>query len=572
MRSEILASLITAMFAFLVLGLFTTQVLNYDLYFVQSQNNFIRIIPIEAPRGRILDRNGTVLVTSRLSLDVSCIYQEVGKKDLFIREVSTLLKEPPRRVIRSMEKASERPFAPVTIFEDVDKERAMALEELDGVLRGLVIEPRSKREYVFGTAGAHLFGYLGEINEEELDRLKAYGYRMRELMGRSGLEKYYNNYLMGSDGGEQVEVDSRGRRIGVLGLKEPVPGKDLSLTLDMRLQLTADSLLGGRHGAVIVMDPRDGEILAMASHPAFDPNTFVRPMGHGSRLALLHDRSKPLLNRAISGLYAPGSIFKIVVASAALEMKRITRSTSFHCPGSYSLGHAVFRCWKEGGHGGQNVLEAIKNSCNVFFYNTGRAVGVDGIESYALKFGFGRPTGIDLPEEAAGLVPGRVWKAIARKDEWYEGETVNYAIGQGYLSVTPLQVLRATALVANGGKLVRPFVVKQIGPIEVGNARLQHVDISPETLRIVREGMLKVVQDQDGTGRRARVDGVLIGGKTGTAQNPQGATHAWFTGFAPWKDPSVSIVVIIEHGGKGGIGAADIARGLFGKAKEFGYL
>ena len=529
MRQEVVTLIMTVMFVLVLLGLIYAQVLNHETYYTQSQNNFIRIVPIDGPRGRIFDRNDQIVVNDRLSLDVSCIYQEIGQSSSFIQILNKMLNMPPKDIIRCLEKARERPFAPVTLAEDVEKEKAISLEELEPGVRGVVIESKSKRDYVYADAAAHVCGYLGEINEEELRRLKEYGYRMRDLIGRSGLEKFYNNYLMGLDGGEQIEVDSSGRHVKLLGLREPVPGKDVWSTIDIRLQLLAEKLLEGKVGSIIVMDPRDGQIFAMASHPSYDPNIFVQPKEYAQRQRLLRDRSKPFLNRAISGVYAPGSVFKIVTACAALETKKISRYTRFNCTGSYSLGGTVFRCWKEGGHGPQDITDAIKNSCNVFFYNTGKLLGADALESYALRFGFGKPTGVDLPEEAAGLVPGRLWKMIAKKETWYDGETINYAIGQGYLVVTPIQILRMTACIANGGKLVRPFVVKRIGSVEVGSPRLQDIELSADTVRIIKDGMFKVVNDDSGTGRRAKVEGMLICGKTGTAQNPHGTPHAWFT-------------------------------------------
>ncbi len=572
-KEEAIMTMISGMFALLLLGLVYTQVLNYETYFTQSQRNFIRVLPIDGPRGRIFDRNGRILVNNRISFDVSCVYQEIGPKDAFIKTVSGILGVPARQIIKALNRASESSLsAPVVICEDIDSKKAIALEELESDLQGLMVENRSKRDYILADSGAHIFGYLGEINEEELERLKDYGYRMRSLIGRSGVEKYFNNYLTGIDGGEQIEVDSKGRRVNVLGLKEPVAGKDIWLTVDTRLQLLADKLLANKTGAIRVMDVHDGALLAMASRPSYDPNIFIDPDGGGERLRLLRSPSKPLVNRALGGLYPPGSIFKIVVACAGLETKRISRSTRFVCPGRFSLGSAVFHCWKELGHGSQDIVEAIKNSCNVFFYNTGRALGVDTIESYAVKLGFGRPAGIELQEESAGLVPGRLWKMIALKDAWYEGETVNYAIGQGYLLVTPIQIIRMTAAVANGGRLVRPYIVKRIGAVDVSGMRFQDTGISQETLRIVREGMKRSVQDDSGTGRRARVEGLSIGAKTGTAQNPKGAPHAWFTGFAPWDDPKIAIVIIIEHGGKGGIGPADMAHQIFAEVKDAGLV
>ncbi len=281
---------------------------------------------------------------------------------------------------------------------------------------------------------------------------------------------------------------------------------------------------------------------------------------------------RPLSNRAISGLYPPGSVFKIVTAAAALETKKITRATHFFCSGSYRLGKAKFDCWKEEGHGSQNIIQGFMNSCNVFFYNTGRAAGVDSIEAFAKIFGFGKPTGIALPDEVKGLVPGKAWKRIQRKGVWYEGETLNYAIGQGYLLVTPIQILDMMTAVANKGSLVKPYTVKRIDSSYIEAGKPKKIGLKSDTIRIIREGLLEVVNNEAGTGRRAKIEGVLVAGKTGTAQNPQGKTHAWFSGFAPFPDPKICLVVFLEHGGKGGLEPAEIAGGIFEEARRKGCI
>jgi penicillin-binding protein 2 len=261
-----------------------------------------------------------------------------------------------------------------------------------------------------------------------------------------------------------------------------------------------------------------------------------------------------------------------VISSAALQLKRIGSQTRYNCTGSYILGKGKFDCWKEGGHGQQNVTDALMNSCNVFFYNTGKALGVDNIEEYARIFGLGKKTGIDLPDEASGIVPGRMWKKIHRKDSWYEGETINYAIGQGYLLVTPIQILEMMSVVANKGELVKPFVVKRIGSEDTVRMTGRKINIDERVIRIVREGLYKVVNGENGTGKRARVEGLTAAGKTGTAQNPLGRTHAWFSAFAPFDNPRLCLVVFLEHGGKGGLQPSEIAKGIFEEAKNRGYF
>lgn len=560
-------------FVFLMAGLLYTQILRYNFYSRLSKNNVIRIIPIDGPRGTIFDRRGIPLVSNRLSFDVAVVYQELKRQEEFIRLLNDALGIPREKIIESLVKASVKPYAPVTILEDIQKDKAIYLEEASTEMGGVLIETRSRRHYIYEDTASHLFGYLTEITEDELEALEDYGYRAKDLIGRAGVEKYYDKYLTGIDGGMQIQVDNKGRQRKVLGLKEPSSGKDIYLTVDISIQALCDKLLGEKQGAIIVMDPRSGEILALSSHPAFDPNVFVKAGASHERLRLIKDKKgRPLSNRAISGLYAPGSVFKIVVASGALNAKKISPATHYFCNGSYALGNAKFDCWKEEGHGMQDVTDGLMNSCNVFFYNTGRAMGVDNIEASAKSFGFGRPTGIDLPDEVGGLVPGRLWKRLHKKDTWYEGETVNYAIGQGYLLVTPIQVLEMMTVMANRGSLIRPRLVKQVGSTILSNSKPKAIGLKDQVIQKVRQGLFKVVNNEHGTGRRAYVEGVAAAGKTGTAQNPLGRTHAWFAGFAPYDDARLCLVVFLEHGGKGGIEPAEIARGIFAEAKAKGYI
>ena len=573
MRDRVPLTVITALFVLLGVSLFYTQIVRFPYYSRLAKNNSIRIIPIDGPRGNIFDRNGKLLVTSRLSFDVALIYQEINDMARLKAVLKDTLGISQADFSQALERAARRPYAPVTMAEDIEKDKAICLEEASFDISGIVVQTRSKRNYIYGGVGSHVFGYLSEVTEEELEGLKDYGYRMRDLIGRGGIEKYYDVYLKGVDGGTQIEVDSRGRQMRLLGLKEPSSGKDVHLTIDIDLQSVCDKLLGAHKGAVIVINPKTGEVLSLVSHPAFDPNIFVKPNASSARLHLLKDKiGRPMSDRAISGLYAPGSVFKIVTASAALNSKRITPNTHFFCPGSYRLGRAKFDCWKDSGHGSQNVIGGLMNSCNVFFYNIGRATGVDLLETYAKLYGFGKLTAVDLPDEVKGIVPGRAWKRLHRNDTWYEGETLNYAIGQGYLSVTPIQVLDMMAVMANRGSLVKPYLVRRIGSTDIAPAKTKNIGLKDDTIRLVRKGLFEVVNNENGTGKRAKIEGSLVAGKTGTAQNPQGRTHAWFTGFAPYDDPRICIVVFLEHGGKGGMEPAEIAHGILSEAKTKGYL
>lgn len=573
MRDRFLIAAISVLFFLLAASLFYNQILLYGYYSKLSRNNSIRVLPLEGPRGNILDRTGRPLVTNRLSFDAAIMYQEIRDREKLVRLLRDVLGMTGEEIASAFEKAAKRAYTPVTIAEDIDKDEAVALEEASFDSNGLIIETRAKRDYLYKHLGSHLFGYLSEVTDNELETLRDYGYRMRDLIGRDGLEKYYESFLKGTDGGTQIEVDSRGRQKRTLGIKEPAAGQDLQLTIDLPLQLVCDKLLGDHKGAIVAMDPRNGDILALASHPTFDPNVFVSPGTSQERLSLLNDRAgRPMSNKAISGTYPPGSVFKIVTASAGLEQGKITRNTQFFCSGKYKIGNSSLNCWKEGGHGPQNVVEGLMNSCNVFFCNTGRALGVDRLEAYAKLFGYGRPTGIDLPDEVGGVAPGKAWKTAHGKGIWYEGETLNYSIGQGYLAVTPLQVAVMTAAMANNGNLVRPRLVKRIGANDIQSSRPKNLGLRDDTIRNVRAGLFEVVNNESGTGKRAKVPSLVVAGKTGTAQTSKGRTHAWFCGFAPYSDPKICLVVFIEHGGHGGLEPAEIARGVFEEAKAMGYL
>lgn len=573
MKEKSLAVPIRLLFIMLALALVYTQIVRYDYYSKLSRDNAIRIIPIEGPRGAIFDRHGVGLVSNRVSFDVAIVYQDLKNQKKLIDLLVNTLGVKRERIEDGIGKAAEKPYAPVMILNDIDREKAFILEEESFDVRGLVIQTKSMRDYLHGNVGAHLLGYLGEISDFELASGEKYGYRAKGLVGRDGIEKYYDSYLSGVEGGMQIQVDNRGRLVRTLGLKEAVNGKDLYLTIDINLQLACDKALEGKRGAIIAMDPNTGEVLALSSSPGFDPNIFVRPEGSSQRLRLIGNRRMyPMLNRAIAGIYQPGSVFKIVVAMAALNTDRIGRQTRFNCPGYFTLGTGRFACWKEEGHSSQNVVDALMNSCNVFFYNTGKILGIDNIETYAKNFGFGRTTGIDLPNEAKGIVPGRSWKRSVKKDSWYEGDTVNLAIGQGYILVTPIQILEMISIVANNGRVVKPHVVKRIDTFDVSPAPRHDLNFSKNAMKAVKDGLYKVVNAQNGTGKRARLDGVAIGGKTGTAENPAGATHAWFCGFTPINDAKLSLVVFLEHGGKGGLEASEIAKEIFTVAKSKGYL
>lgn len=574
MKVKFISAVISALFVILVIGLAYTQILKNKKYLVLSQTNRVRLIPLESQRGRFFDRNGILLVGNRPSFDVVVIPQELNNSVKTLSRAGEILDMSPKEVFKKVEKNYIAPFAPIPIKEDIDKNTAVILEEEAIDLPGIMVRVVPKREYRFKDVGSHIFGYLGEINKEELGRLRGYGYQLRDLIGKAGLEKNYDNYLRGEEGGMQLEVNNKGYFVRSLGKREAGFGKDIVLTIDARLQRFIDNLFSnsGKSGACVVMNPYTGEILSLVSKPDFNPNLFVSNEKNEEIINLLSQPNYPMLNRAISALYPPGSVFKPVIAAAGLETKKINSQSTFFCGGKYILGRKAFKCWDEDGHGTQDITDGLKNSCNVFFYQLGRVVGVDDISSFAVRFGYGAPTGIDLPEEGAGLVPNRLWKRLFKKEVWVEGDTVNFAIGQGYLLVTPIQVLRMMAAIANGGSLVQPYIVKKIEGVEVATVRSRHIGISKSTLDVVKAGLRRVVEDESGTGRRVRVEGLSIAGKTGTAQNPKGPSHAWFSGFSPIENPKIALVVFIEHGGKGGMEGSEFAAQIFKKARQIGLL
>ncbi len=501
MRARIYSTIVSVLFLLMLFGIFYLQILRWPLYHNLSRKNHIRLIPFQGLRGTIYDRNGLAIVENRLSFDVVIIPQEVESADKTYGRLARFLGIPQGRIESIVKKGYLAPFAPIVIASDVNKDTAFTLEEMKQELPGVLVQSKALRWYVYGERTAHLIGYLSLINSEELERLRDYGYSMSDLVGRSGVERLYDGYLRGKDGGMQVEVDATGRLVKVLGNKNPTKGRDITLTVDAKLQAYVADCIMGYRGAVVVMDPNNGDIFALASSPMFDSNIFVDPNKNDIAVDLVRAGSRPLLNRAINGQYPPGSTFKLIVAAAALETKKITPHTTFVCDGKFELGNAEFDCWKEGGHGPQDLDQAIVHSCNVYFYNVGRKVGPDVIAEYAQRFGLGKITDIDLVGESAGLVPSPAWKRAKKNEKWFEGETVNFAIWQGYLLVTPLQMVEAVSVFANEGSLPRPHLIKKIGESEVSVPKPRAINVSKKNLDIIKSAMRQVVDSDEGTAR-----------------------------------------------------------------------
>ena len=425
-----------------------------------------------------------------------------------------------------------------------------------------------------GEVAAHLIGYVGEITQNQLNGDEFSGLRAGDIVGQSGLERQYDRLLQGEDGVRAVIVNNFGRVMETVGEVKPVPGADLFTTLDLDLQLAAEAALGDRTGVAVAMVPRTGEVLALVSRPAFDPTLFAQGIRQEEWDRLLSDPRKPLQNRAIQNRYSPGSVFKIFMAAAALEEMAIQLDEAVFCPGYGVFYGNHFNCWLGGGHGHISLHEALVRSCNVFFYNVGDRLGIDRISKYAKMMGLGRKTGIDLPGEDEGLVPSKEWKARVFDERWFPGETISVSIGQGPVSVTPLQLTWAAGGLVSGGKLVQPHLVdpeyvRRLG-IEIPDLRREEYPLSETTIDTLQEALWSVVNEA-GTGTRARVRGFEVGGKTGTAQvvrkeisgdREDLEDHAWFVGFAPYDAPEIVIGVFVEHGGGGGAAAAPVAQAI----------
>lgn len=562
MRLNILKGAIFAGLAFLTVGLLQAQVLRGGYYRNLSEENRIRLVPLEAPRGNVYDRAGRPLATNRPAYHLVATPEDVTPE--VYPQLAKLLKVSEEEIRERMSAPREYPFAPVVLAPDISKELLFKVEELRPELAGVSIQTDSIRSYPYEAVASHIIGYLGKISPEEYQREDRARYGFNSLVGRTGIEKAFDLKLRGWRGGRQVEVNARGEKIRVVAEKLPVPGEDVYLTLDLEFQKKLTELIHTRKATIAFLDLKTHELLALVSSPGFDPNVFVSPSGSKERLGFLTNRDAPFVDRGAGAAYPAGSVFKLVTAIAALESGKITPHTTFRCPGYFRLkpGSRAFRCWREEGHGSLDLYRAIERSCNVYFYNVGRLVGPDLLAETARKLGFGQTFQIELSNLAPGLVPDSVWKKKHFKEPWYPGETLSFAVGQSFLLVSPLQVLRLAALIAKDGEWIEPRLVRSaVSTSEPPEKR--KIAIHEKNLKVIRQGMLKVVESNYGTGQLARVDFDQLAGKTGTAQAPPREPHAWMTGFFPYRDPQVAFVVMIEHGGSGGINAARVVKRAF---------
>jgi penicillin-binding protein 2 len=582
-RRRLNGTLVIVLAAFLVLGLrlFHLQVVQGKEYRRLSENNCIRLQGIDPPRGQILDRRRRLLVDNRPSFNLVMVPRDAKPVDATLARLA----DGVGLDLEALTQVAERTrsvYRPVVLRADIDRDLLAAVEARRYDLPGVTVDVKALRRYVYGDSAAHLLGYMGEINAEELAGGRYPGCRSGDSIGKFGIEKNCEPLLRGQPGGRQVEVDARGQVIRILKTVEAVPGHNVVLTIDHRLQAVAERCLGDRAGAVVAVDPRNGEVLVMASRPSFDPNAFVGGISRRDWQALVENPRRPMENKAIQATYPPASTYKIVTAMAGLQEGEIDGRSQFFCPGQLRYGNRAYRCWKRGGHGHLNVVEAISQSCDVFFYQVGIKLGVDRLARYARSCGFGSPTDVGLDHEEAGLIPTAAWKKGRFGIPWQGGETLSVAIGQGYNLVTPIQMAMMIAAVGNGGTLYQPRlvhavesaegrVIEQPEPVVKGR-----IAVGARNLDLIQEGLWRVVQGDRGTARGIRLEGIDISGKTGTAQvfSRKGETdgkgdvadhlrdHAWFVAYAPSEAPGIAVAVIIEHGEHGSSAAAPVARAV----------
>jgi penicillin-binding protein 2 len=559
----------------LLLRLWYLQILEGDRYLMLSTNNRLRVRPVEAPRGFILDRNGEILVENRPTFDLFVIPEEVTHAGEVAATLAKILHTNPGEILARLAEGRDRPYQPLLLRKDIPEATMVAVEERRLDLPGVSLRVRPIRAYPSGGVAANLLGYVSEVNQAQLAREEYRDFRPGENLGQAGVERRYDGFIRGVDGGEQIEVDARGRVLRLVNRTEPRSGSNVHLTIDKRLQDAAEAAFAGKKGAVVAMNPTSGEILVMVSRPSYDPNLFAQRLSGEDWQRIAGDAGHPLQNRAYQAQYPPGSIFKLIVAIAGLESGALTPETKFHCPGSYHLGNVKFDCWKKGGHGTQDLFGAIVHSCNVYFYQAGLRVGIDETVKVARAFGLGEPPGLGLGDEVRGHLPDPQPRRRGQPG-WSAGNTLVASIGQGPVVTSPMQLLAMVAAIANGGNIYKPYVLRKItttgGEVleEYEPELVRKVQVNPETLAFVRRAMLGVVDG--GTGARSRVPGVPIGGKTGTAQVvKKGETkgqaalkdHAWFVSFAPVDNPTLAVVVLVENGGFGGQVAAPIAKAIY---------
>ncbi|MFQ3573200.1 MAG: penicillin-binding protein 2 [Thermodesulfovibrionales bacterium] len=560
-RLLIASYLIILVFIIILLRLWQLQILEGDRYKKLSESNRLRIIKTPPPRGIIYDRNGLPLVKNVPFFSVLLSPEAIDTID--VNALARLLDINKEELSEKLNKRNISPFVPIKLKMGISFEEVAKIEAHKSDFQGLFVETEVGRHYIYGKSGAHIIGYLGKIRHLHGGDLQ--GFPTDALVGQWGVEAVFDKDLRGIPGGRVVEVDAIGRELRLISETQPIKGKDIHLSIDIRLHKLIEEAFGNKAGAVVAFKVDTGEILALDSMPSFDPNQFAKGISNRDWNTLINDPKKPMLNRALQSQYPPGSTFKMITALAALEESVVSTDWTTYCTGGLTYGSWTFGCWMKGGHGVVNFHRAIVESCDVYFYEVGKRLGIDKIYKYAILFGLGSETGINLTpvSERKGLIPNAKWKSDVKKMSWYLGDTFISAIGQGFVLATPIQMARMTAAMVNGGYLLTPTLLRGT------KGQITKIDVKEENLKIIKAAMYGVVNEPGGTAKSAKSSIVEIGGKTGTSQvvgkkkglkGEKYMDHAWFIAFAPVDNPEIALAVFVEHGGGGGAVAAPIAK------------
>jgi penicillin-binding protein 2 len=566
-RANLLHAVIVVVIAGLLGMFWYLQVVKGDEYALLAENNRLRRIPLPPTRGVVLDRRDEVLASTRPAMNLVLVREGLIDADLQLKRLEGVLGIPYDVLKARLQAMRLRPtFEPLVVKEDVHLAEIAKVEARREWFPSVEVEETALRDYPDGPAVAHAVGYVGEVNESQLAKIADGSLQQGDIVGKTGVEREYDEILRGRRGWKLQTVNSLGRPFGSSQPgREPEDGLPLHLTIDKRMQRKLVESLASEVGSGIFMNPKTGEVLALASTPGYDPNVFTAPVSRTTWTALISDPHHPLNDRAISSFYAPGSTFKVLMSIVGLETGAITPGTLVTCSGSAMIYNRRFMCWKKGGHGTVDVHQALVHSCNVFYYLLGRKVGIDAISKYAKMFGIGELSGIDIPGESRGNPPSVEWKQRIHKEPWYPGDTISVSIGQGLLAVTPIQMATMISAVANGGTLIRPHLARD------AKTQPTKLPVSAGTLALIRDALADVVEE--GTATRAQLGPIRVAGKTGTAQvfkksvgvdadkqPKEERDHAWFIGYAPAENPEIAFAIVIEHGGHGGTTAAPVAR------------
>ncbi len=587
-RINIYIIIILTVFFILVTRLIYLQLFNWEYFKDRSENNLLRTVYIKPPRGNIYDRNGEELVGNRPSFNIEITIEDCPDVDLVLKKLSKIASVPLEILTQKLkDNTKRRRFEPKILLKDINRDLLSKIIVHKYELPGIIVNVIPARNYKYNNFAAHIIGYIRELSQEQLKSKKFSnaGYILGDIVGQFGIESRWEEYLQGKKGVQLVKVNANGIRISEESFDAEVQGHSIYLTIDKDVQLASDNALKDMKGAIVALDPNNGEVLAMASSPAFDPNIFTSDLSPDAWKDL-NGPSKKLHNRAIQGVYPPGSVFKIVMAVAGLAEGVITPNTKINCPGYLSFAKRRYHCHKRAGHGLINLEMALAQSCDVYFYALGQMLGIDRIHEYAQKFGLDQKSGINLQNENSGLIPSTAWKkkyyrSTPSQQKWFPGETLSVAIGQGANLVTPLQQANMLATLVNGGILYKPHLVKKIVSSDTkyidndfGKQEISRLDISPEILETVKKDLVSVVNHERGTGKRAQLDkkfNITVGGKSGTSQviglnfkikDDSHKDHGWFVGFAPAEKPEIVVAALAENGGGGGAVAAPLVKAV----------